>query len=286
MQQEQIPKKKGSAFKKVAIITLGAGALATAGYFGYQYYRKSKEQSDDEPLAPDYVEKSSGSNSTAPAPKLLPVSSDEFPLKKGSAGARVTALQNALLAKAKKAGKVVMKNYGADGKFGSELLSALAALDYAVSVVDESLFNIITKGNSVSNLTPKYSPQQLAFSLNVSAGKKDFNSCYALLKQIPDSSTYDAVSEKFKYTFFKGKRFTLLSAMFEVFTALSQREVLQKTFGDMGLIYDGAKWSSPTAAQPTNGLNETSRRIITKQPTMVWKENEEPIEVDTGLILD
>ena len=83
-----------------------AGALALAGvYFIYKYFQpKKKEASPAEPT-----------------PTPTPVSTNSFPLKKGSKGNAVKSLQSLLL----KIDSKSLPKYGADGDFGSETEAAV-----------------------------------------------------------------------------------------------------------------------------------------------------------------
>lgn len=88
-----------------------AGALALVGvYFIFKYFKKpSKTTAPVEP-AP------TGGATTTP----IPVSSG-FPMKKGSKGKNVAAVQQWLL----KIDKTLLPKYGADGDFGSETEAAV-----------------------------------------------------------------------------------------------------------------------------------------------------------------
>jgi hypothetical protein len=96
-----------------------AGVLLLAGgYFIYKYFSKPKI-SKAEP-ASDPILNTSTSNTTS---KPKPVSSG-FPLKKGSRGAKVKELQQAILKYDPKA----LPKYGADSDFGSETQFAVSKI--------------------------------------------------------------------------------------------------------------------------------------------------------------
>ena len=86
-----------------------AGIVGAVGiYFILKYYidKKKGEPQKDEPINPS------------------PIAKDDFPLKKGSKGARVTQVQSLLL----KIDKKLLPKFGADGDFGSETEEAISKI--------------------------------------------------------------------------------------------------------------------------------------------------------------
>jgi len=111
------------------LIFAGILTVSLAAWFIYRKLKKNKEAA----LTSGGYGGYSGSGSTS-APK------GSFPLKKGSSGALVKQLQQALLAQGGK-----LPKYGADGKFGSETEAALKSLYKSTSVTDQTMFDYITK---------------------------------------------------------------------------------------------------------------------------------------------
>ena len=98
--------------KKVNMII--GGALAVVGvYFVYEYFKKSKKK--QEPLAPQVDPILDMGRPTSV------VRNDNYPLRKGSRGRKVSALQQWLL----KIDKKLLPKYGADGDFGGETEAAV-----------------------------------------------------------------------------------------------------------------------------------------------------------------
>lgn len=130
------PSKSKQRKKKLIITTLAIGATGILGYFGWQYFKKKKQakanhadidaiiNNMDQPIVlqpnpPKVKVKPPSRTYTLPTADQR---NDEFPLKKGSKGENVRKLQEALMTKY---GKSVLPKYGADGDFGSEMVTAL-----------------------------------------------------------------------------------------------------------------------------------------------------------------
>jgi hypothetical protein len=125
---------KKATKKKVVLTTISVAAVGVLGFFGWQYYKKKKESKGDsaglilkptaEIPAPIYRPMTTRDTpvwKAAPIkqprkPKVVQEDNEEsgsvFPLTKGSKGDKVTALQDALIAKH---GIAIMPKYGADG---------------------------------------------------------------------------------------------------------------------------------------------------------------------------
>jgi len=259
--------------RKKKIIWMGIGLATTGviGYFGWQYWRSRKGEPEQTipantpgltpPLKEDF--------SPVISPKTIVPKAQvksEFPLKKGSRGEKVKALQNALIAKH---GKTILPKYGADGDFGTELVNALKKLSLPERI-DQSTFNVL-----VSSMKADYS--KLASELVQAVNAKNFTKSMSLLAQISAKEDYSKVSDIFKQARIAGGvRQTLVNGMLNTFSSEAQKQAIRMEFIRMGLKYDGDKWS-------LSGLS--GFRIITHQPALVWKDPKTAIQVPANMIL-
>jgi peptidoglycan hydrolase-like protein with peptidoglycan-binding domain len=262
--KQQSPQKGNG--KKILLIGLSVAATGTLGYFGYQWWkgRKEKEADDvtEETPVPDLSPPSKSSFSIPSAPKR----DDDFPLKKGSRGARVRQLQEALI---EKNGKQIMPKYGADGDFGSETVSALTKLNLPISI-DESTFNVIVQGEGVN-------ASSLARELYMAATKKDLTTLISSLSKLKSKEDYSSVGEIFKNNYrINGVRQTLVNGLLNSFSDEKQKQAIRLQFSRMGLNYDGSKWS-------LSGLDTLT--IITAVGTVVWENPKKGIKVPSRMVL-
>jgi hypothetical protein len=146
MEQIQQQGQAAGKGKKILLITFGVLATGAAGFFGYEFWKKRKQKKEDQ----------QSSDTSLPAPFFIPPAktdftppnptptstagqSADFPLVKGSKGAKVKQMQEALIMKN---GKKILPRYGADGDFGKETSAALAKLGFP-AIIDEATFNTI-----------------------------------------------------------------------------------------------------------------------------------------------
>jgi hypothetical protein len=278
---------KKSTKKKVVLTTISVAAASVLGFFGWQYYKKKKEAKGDgaglilkptaEIPAPVYHPMPTRDTpvwKAAPIkqprkPKVVQDDKEEnesdFPLHKGSKGEKVTALQEALIAKH---GKGIMPKYGADGYFGVELIMALRKLKLPVSI-NETTYNVLVQGHTATKNT-------IAQKLHASAMKADFKTAIALLKTIKSKDDYQEVSTQFKTFRVNGVRQTLVNGMLNVFIKEAQKQAIRFEFIRMGLQYDGNKWS-------LSGLGGLP--IITNQETTVWVNATNGLKVKPKTVL-
>ncbi|MBX3164684.1 MAG: peptidoglycan-binding protein [Bacteroidetes bacterium] len=261
--------KKGKG-KKWLFIGLGIAGTGVLSYFGWQYWKKKKAQAadnDNYANTPDVSAKTVSANTAAkPKAKTTTQATDGFPLKKGSKGVNVKLLQEALIAKY---GKDSLPKYGADGDFGSETVAALKKAGLPESI-DESTFNVLTKGSSPD-------PVQTAEQLYTAANKKDFNKVISLLKTLRNTNDYQAVSNAFMNHRIGGVRQTLVNGILNSFSDEQQKQAIRLAFSNMGLKYNGDKWS-------LSGL-ENEKLLITTRPTKVWKNPKEFVNVPANMVL-
>lgn len=283
---------KKSKQKKIILTSVAVGAAGILGYFGWQYYkRKKKEKTGSEPDVifkrkpevdippvvidtPKYNPAPKSKVKTKPKYKPvtdypvidIPVASGDFPLKRGSKGDKVKALQEVLIAKH---GKQILPRYGADGDFGSELAAALKKLKLPVSI-DESTYNVIVQGHKIVTTT------QVQQIFNA-ASKNDFNTTIKLLKQLKTKEDYKQASEEFKtYRLNGGVRQTLVNGLLNTFTKDEQKQAIRFEFLRMGLQFDGNKWS-------LSGFDGIS--IVTIEPATIWANSTEAINVPARMVL-
>ncbi|TCZ68351.1 peptidoglycan-binding domain-containing protein [Flaviaesturariibacter aridisoli] len=272
--KKKAPPKKQQ--KKTLILTAFAvGASGILGYFGWQYFRKKREARKNAdldalikamppaPVTPD-------TPAPAPRPRSRANSgnggSDDFPLKKGSKGENVRMLQEALI---KKYGAKVLPRFGADGDFGTELVSALRRQGLP-TVVTESTFNVLTQGSRPSDNLPS------GKELYEAALSKDFAKTIGLLKRIGSVDQYSTVNDSFKQFRLAGVRQTLVTGLLNTFTQETQKQKIKFEFLRMGLQFDGSKWS-------LSGFD--GRPIVTVAATSVWLSGTEKVRVPARMVL-
>lgn len=252
--------------ERVFIYALGMGAIGGAIYFTYLSLKHKRDSNAG--LAPDTKTTSSNIfnvfNSGSPG--------DSFPLKRGSRGARVRQLQQAL---ANILGLDVMnQNGGIDGIFGKGTENALRLANYPKSI-SEDLFKQI-----VDNIpTIVFNPQDLAQRLFSFASLQNLSGVLEVLKQIKSISDYSSVNEAYKKQSLVSRTIVthlLDTAFASDFTA---KEKIKAEFLRMGLKYSTAtgKWSLA-------GLGEI-RDIITIVDTYVLDRNQNRIKVKSNTIL-
>jgi hypothetical protein len=130
------------------LISAGLGIVGV--YFVYKYFSQSKKQS---------------TTSTQPSEPLPEQSvTNVFPLKKGSRGSNVKAVQTIIL----KIDKSLLPKFGADGDFGSETESAIFKLlgkktidgqsdiNKLNDILNKKLFPYVTKQDETKTKLPPF----------------------------------------------------------------------------------------------------------------------------------
>ena len=287
------PTEKDKKLKQLVLLGVGLTATGIAGYFGWQYYKKSTEVGAKKTTTfsppvdpvPEYQPSNQASSSYNPPPVYNnygngkanpsdyqtnpiqenrnngnneyyanPTYKSEFPLKKGSKGDKVRQLQQALIAQH---GSSIMPKYGADGDFGSETAHALHKLKYP-STISESLFNVITSSKGANT-------NSLAKQFVTALSKHDFPKTVNLLQQIGSVSEYTTVSTEFKTMRVNGGvRQTLVNGVLNAFLDSKQKQTIRMAFLRMGLKFDGSKWT----LSGFDGVDE--KQLITIRPTQIW----------------
>jgi peptidoglycan hydrolase-like protein with peptidoglycan-binding domain len=249
IQNNQEASAKKSRAKKVVLFGLGTLALGTLAFFGFKHFKKTKNENNDETdqTNDDLDSKTTVQNPPRNKPRTSlpsPGIGDAFPLRFGSKGDKVRLLQQALI---RTYGAGILKKFGADGDFGSELQSALRTKGYGVPL-SESEYNKITGKKEEEQIPPPpllaFDPAAIAKAIYAAIIGKDFNTTITLLKAIKNTTDYSLVSEQLKNNYrIAGVRQTLVNASLNTFTESSQKTKVQEAFKNMGLKYDGTKWS-------------------------------------------
>ena len=186
-------KKRGVKPAKVFIYALALAALGGGGYLVYDRVKRKKAVEQNQ-LPSDNNSDTIIINNTLPTSissftsKMLSSASDSFPLKRGSKGTRVTALQQAL---SKTTPSILI-----DGQFGPQTAEALKNAGFP-ELVDETLFNKIT-GVTKNTVQVVFNPSSLALSLYSAAQSKNLTQVLSVLKQLKSVSEYSAVNEYYK----------------------------------------------------------------------------------------
>ncbi|OSZ78128.1 hypothetical protein CAP35_07645 [Chitinophagaceae bacterium IBVUCB1] len=305
---EWMPQNGKDTTNAIVMTTLAVGAAGIIGYFGWQYYKKKRGQKTsnlEEELIRTTPTSSNGNstNVTLPSGETIPITNtnssgggkatgkkntgggstytppsynDDFPLKKGSKGASVKSMQQALISKY---GKSLLPKYGADGDFGTETTNALKKLGLP-TIVDESTYNVILQGGSKSSgsgtSSTTTSLSAVAKKLYSAAVARNFATALSLLKQLKSQDDYSQASEAFKQYRLRGVRQTLVNGMLNTFTTNDQKQKIRFEFIRMGLKYDGSKWS-------LSGFD--GRPVVTKETTTVWVNPTQSLQVPPMMVL-
>lgn len=271
--------KKAIHPAKVFIYGLALAALGGGGYLLYTRVRKNKDRNDETSSVTDtdfVTSDNAVNNATVTATSstskirtsVRSKSSDDFPLKKGSKGARVVQLQQALIKKG--------ASIKADGKFGAATLSALKAAGYSESI-DATSFSLIT-GQSATTIQVVFNPSELARKLFNAANLKKDQDVLSMLKQINTVNEYSAVNEYYKKLSIVSKTIVnhLLNYTFTDDAVV--QALIKKEFTRIGLkVNDAGVWS-------LQGI-ELYKDLITIRPTIVvdaWN-NRIPVKGNTIL---
>ncbi len=250
--------------------------IAVAGGAGYIVYDKIKKRNtellqdeNDDTIIINNNLPSSSSNSFL---KKL-TRSDNFPLKHGSSGSRVTALQTAI---ANIIGSSAMNvSGGIDGQFGPGTVKALKMAGFPAQI-DEATFNRIT-GQTGSSLQIIFNPADIALKLFRAGQGGDSQVVLSLLRQIKTVSDYSTVNEYYKRQGFISKTIVtdLLDFVFK--DDESVKSLLRNEFQRIGLKTDDAgRWS-------LQGI--LHKDLITLRETVVTDIHNNRIPVQRNTIL-
>lgn len=270
-------KKKSVQPAKVFIYALALAALGGGGFLVYDRLKR-KKQTDANQIPSGSSAETIIINNSLPvsynptsSTRLLSSTSmrnDNFPLKRGSRGSRVTMLQQAL---AKTSPSISI-----DGQFGPQTAGALKAAGYP-DVVDQALFNKIT-GSSKTAMTVVFNPGTVASTLYRAAQAKDITGVLSALKQIKSGSEYSSVNDYYKKQSFISK--TIVTDLLEYAFKYdeSAKAQIKNEFLRMGLKVDtSGTWS-------LQGLR-LYKDLITIRETVVTDSQNNKIPVRRNTIL-
>lgn len=270
-------KKKAAKPAKVFIYALALAALGGGGFLVYDRLKRKKQTDPNQIPSGSSAETIIINNSLpvsySPASTTRLLSStttrnDNFPLKRGSRGNRVTVLQQAL---AKTNPSIAI-----DGQFGPQTAGALKAAGYP-EVVDQLLFNKITLASETA-MTVIFNPGTLASTLYKAAQAKDLTGVISALKQIKSVSEYSSVNEYYKRQSFISK--TIVTDLLEYAFKYdeSAKAQIKNEFLRMGLKVDtSGTWS-------LQGIR-LYKDLITIRETVVTDSQNNKIPVRRNTIL-
>lgn len=270
-------KGKGS-IKKIMLVSLGILGTGALGYWGWKKLKGTKPDNTDfqeaETISETVVKKDTAA-SYQPSTSI----GDKFPLRKGSIGARVKKLQEALI-------RLYNSNVGtngADGIFGSKTQAALQENGHPTEVDEDTFNSILAKETGNAKTSGDSDTASIAKNIFSAALRKDFAAALTELRKINTVESYSAVSNEFKTKYrLNMVRKTLVNGMFDSFTKDEQRQELFNQFKRMGLKYDGAKWSLSGLAQgveiitvsacPVYTVNRPIRKIDIRKNIVLGKK--------------
>ena len=249
MESNEVEIKKKRT-RKVVLFSLGTLVLGTLTFFGIKHFKKTKNENTNE----DNLENNTvldtqndiQNNSTHHTNPSVPDihAPAAFPLKLGSKGDNVRKLQQALI---RTYGATILKKFGADGGFGTELDSALKIKGYAVPLQEVDFLKITSEKKEEPKKYPaplkSFDPAAIAKGIYYALVSRDFNAAIILLKSIKNTTDYSLVNEQLKRYRIAGIRQTLVNGMLNTFTENSQKIKVQDTLKSIGLKYDGKKWT-------------------------------------------
>lgn len=251
MENNQVDTQK-SKTKKIMLLGFGTLALGTLAFFGIKFFTKPKNENNDSTNQTtddlDIEKNIQNPPSNKPRTRLPSAgNSDTFPLRLGSKGDKVRSLQQALI---RAYGNGLLPKYGADGWFGKELDTALRSKGYGIPIQESDFLKITAENKEQTSKTPEttaplltFDPAGLAKGIYNAIIVKDFNTAIILLKGIKNTTEYALTSEQMKNYRIGGVRQTLVNAMLIGFPESSQKLKVQEAFKNIGLKYDGNKWS-------------------------------------------
>lgn len=188
-------KKKGVKPARVFIYALALAALGGGGYLVYDRLKKRKQMEQNQiPSDTIIINNTLPTSYASYTSRAVSSGSDNFPLKRGSRGSRVSLLQQALAK--------TSPGISVDGQFGPQTASALKSAGYP-ETVNEAIFNKITGGSG--SLTVVFNPSALAESLYGGAQSQNIEQVLSVLKQLKSVSDYSSVNEYYKKQSFIAK---------------------------------------------------------------------------------
>lgn len=266
------------AQKKNKLILLGLGVVAvgTGGYFIFKHLEAKKNRIKSTNFEQiNFLPESVTTN----LPNTSTVSPSGFPLKRGSRGALVKQIQQALI---NKYGSNILPRFGADGDFGSETEKALRLKNLPINISPEAYSSILRNGGNQSNKggvqNSLNNKKLIAKGLHVGITRDNFQLALTELKKIKSVPAYLSVSNIFKLVRINGVRKTIVNALLTRFSSSHEKKLLNAQFSKIGLKFNGSRWS-------LNGLNSISSQVISTKPCEVWNVYGESMKVASDTIL-
>lgn len=305
-------KKDNADIKKVILIGAGITATGVAGYFGYQYYKKWKEQQDGQ------------SKKTNPVSTFTPPSADSTPTYQSNSNTNSFPSNDEVEYQPTKSASAT--NYSSSSSSSSSSSNSSSSSSYSnpkpkssfplkkgskgikVKELQDAL--ISTHGKSI---LPKYgadgdfgsemlnalkklkypttvseslfnvitggtaSQSSLAKQFYTALNKNDYVATMNLLKQLKTKTDYSTVSKEFlNYRVHGGVRQTLVNGTLNTFADKTQKQNIRLEFIRMGLKYNGTKWS-------LDGIG--GAKIITIEPAQIWLDGYSSMQVPSNMIL-
>jgi hypothetical protein len=266
---------KGNGVKssKVFLFALGVVAFGGGAYLVYDKLRKKQVMVyNNTQEIPDIVINNNLPTSS-PAQKSVSVRNDNFPLKRGSRGTRVTALQQAL---AKIIGIETMNaNGGIDGQYGPGTANVLKIAGYG-ETINESTFNAIVNKSDSGSVA--INPSVVAQNLYRAAQAKNLANVIASLKQIKSVSDYSSVNDYYKSIPILSKTIVNDLLNYAFVNNETAKEQIKIEFTRIGLkVNDSGVWS-------LQGIR-LYKDLITIRPTVVIDSYNHRITVPRNTIL-
>lgn len=277
-------KKKKS---KVVLWILGALFVAAVVGGGYLLFIRKKRKPSDERKEEDYPESkptpapappsSGGSTYTPPIYNPRPAG-DSFPIKSGSRGPRVRALQEAFI---RKFGANSLPRFGADGDFGSETRNAFQSKGWPTSF-DETNYNqyagsSASSGEAASNSTLT---DALSIAKELYAASWGFTDRFVTaLKRIKNVADYSLVNERFKEQFWGTPQTIVVAGLSSYFSA-EAKEKIRAEFVRIGL-----KYNQLTNTWWLSGLGAKTHWVKTRVRTTIWTPDNITLEVPAGVTI-
>lgn len=266
--------KKGSKVKPAKIFLYALGVVAFGGGAYLLYDRLKRKQVtvyDNTQETPNII--INNNLPTTSSSKSVSVRNDNFPLKRGSVGSRVTALQQAL---AKIIGLDTMNaNGGIDGQFGPGTANALKIAGYGEPISESTFNTIVGKADSGS---VAINPSMVAQNLYRAAQAKNLANVIGSLKQIKNVSDYSSVNDYYKSIPIISKTIVNDLLNYSFANNASAKEQIKNEFLRIGLkVNDSGVWS----LQGIRLYND----LITIRPTVVTDGHNNRITVPRNTIL-
>lgn len=265
---------------KYIIVGLAVIAVGVGSYFAYQQYQKKNKQKNNalfEAQIDPTTKPTTTQQSIRPATSQI---TSGFPLKRGSKGAIVRKMQEALV-------KHFKIQIGIDGDFGPQTQKAILKAGFSVPVSSSAYEKIITGNKSgakttstsgKAKLSRSEATQLVAKMLKLAVYKGDLNKALKALRYIKSTGAYTRVNNEFKRKPIPGHftRKRIDQALFGKFTDRGDKAQIETELKRIGLKKSGATWS-------LSGLS--GGELVTVSEAKVWNSEGETILVPSQTIL-